>query len=282
MVCFFHQQVILLKEKTIMLDGHKIRYLESERVVLPSDKHMLFIHGLGSSADRWMDIPDALSRYFHTIAVDLIGFGGSDKPITINYTVKKLQEFIVDFIAHIGIDDGKTSLIGHSLGGYIAAEVAIENSKKGLIEKLVLVDSSGMLEKPTPLLQQYLDAAINTSYDKVKSVFEQLVAQRWRIIPILIDYFIMRINLPGARYAFGSAYHNSTTTQIGLERLKLIEAMPVLIIWGKNDNLIPVEHLKLFKKVLEDAHLEIIEDAGHAPFSEKPAIVSEILHAFLS
>lgn len=272
-----------MQEKSVILyGGIKVRYLESEKIPLVSDKHILFIHGLGSSADGWMDIPDALSRYFHTVAVDIIGFGGSDKPISIDYTVKKLQHFIVDFTTNIGIDDGKTSLVGHSLGGYIAAEVAIENTKRDLIERLVLIDSSGMLEKATPLLEQYLDSAINTSYDKVKSVFEQLVAQSWRVIPALIDSFMKRMDLPGARHAFESAFYNSTTTQIGLERLKLIEAIPTLIIWGKKDNLIPTEHSKLFKEVLKNADLEIIEDAGHAPFSEKPAIVCEILHTFFS
>ena len=51
-------------------------------------RHLLFIHGLGSSSIAWRDIPDALSENFHTIAVDLIGFGGSDKPKTADYTIK--------------------------------------------------------------------------------------------------------------------------------------------------------------------------------------------------
>jgi pimeloyl-ACP methyl ester carboxylesterase len=58
----------------------KIRYLESDNGNVEKQQRLLFIHGLGSSADRWLDIPDALSLYFHTIAIDLPGFGGSDKP----------------------------------------------------------------------------------------------------------------------------------------------------------------------------------------------------------
>ena len=71
-----------------------------------------------------------------------------------------------------------------------------------------------------------------------------------------------------------------TNTQIGLHRLKGIQDVPTLIIWGKNDNLIPVEHSKLFEQTINNSLLEIIEDAGHAPYAEKPAIVSEILHEF--
>ena len=58
----------------------------------------MFIHGLGSSSLAWRDIPDALSKYFHTITVDLLGFGLSDKPDTADYTIKGFSKFIVDFL----------------------------------------------------------------------------------------------------------------------------------------------------------------------------------------
>jgi pimeloyl-ACP methyl ester carboxylesterase len=170
--------------------------------------------------------------------------------------------------------------VGHSLGGYIAVEFAINNI--ALIEKLVLLDSSGFLKGPTPLLEQYLNAAKHPSYDNVRSVFERLVAQPWRVLPALINTFIARINLPGAKYSFQSAYQNSTTTQIDLSRLKSIEDIPTLMIWGEKDNLIPIEHSEPFKQVFKNSRLEMIEDAGHAPFTEKPAVICELLHSFLS
>jgi pimeloyl-ACP methyl ester carboxylesterase len=165
-----------MEDKTIELNNNiQIRYLES-KANNTSDRHILFIHGLGSSADRWLDIPDALSKYYHTIAVDLIGFGESDKPEDIDYTIEKFAEFILEFINKKGLisDNKKITLIGHSLGGYIAVEFAIRNIE--LIEKLVLIDSSGFLKGPTPLLEQYLYAAKYTSYDNVRNVFEQLVS----------------------------------------------------------------------------------------------------------
>lgn len=272
-----------MEDKSILLNNNiKMRYLESKQGVRISDRHILFIHGLGSSADRWLDIPDAISMYYHTIAVDLIGFGGSDKPTDVNYTIEQFSEFILEFIEKIGLsgDGRKITLIGHSLGGYIAVDFAIRN--KGLIEKLVLLDSSGFLKGPTPLLEQYLNAAKYPSYDSVRNVFEQMVAQPWKVLPIIINIFITRINSPGAKYPFESAYQNSTTTQIDLSRLKSIEDIPTLIIWGKSDNLIPIEYSEPFKQVFKNYRVEMIEDAGHAPFVEKPAIICEILHSFLS
>ena len=272
-----------MEDKSILLNNNiKMRYLESKQGVRISDRHILFIHGLGSSAERWLDIPDAISMYYHTIAVDLIGFGGSDKPKDVNYTIEQFSEFILEFIEKIGLsgDDRKITLVGHSLGGYIAVDFAIRN--KGLIEKVVLLDSSGFLKGPTPLLEQYLNAAKYPSYDSVRNVFEQMVAQPWKVLPVIINIFISRINSLGAKYPFESAYHNSTTTQIDLSRLKSIEDIPTLIIWGKSDNLIPIEYSEPFKQVFKNYRVELIEDAGHAPFVEKPAIICEILHSFLS
>ena len=257
--------------------GLKIRYLESGK---GNKKNILFIHGLGSSADRWLDIPDALSLDFHTIALDLPGFGGSDIPATMDYTIETFREFIVGFINEVLMNDAKTSIVGHSLGGYIAAEVTIENKQR--VERLVLIDSSGMLKKPTPLLEQYLKVAMNPSRDAVKKVFEQMVAVPTRIPSKLVEGFISRINLPNAKYAFKSTLANSTNTQIGLRRLKLISDIPTLILWGIEDRVIPLEHSRLFKEAIKDSQIMIIQDAGHTPFAEKPALVCEILRKFLT
>ena len=259
------------------LDGLKIRYRESGK---EKDRHILFIHGLGSSSDRWLGIPDALSENFHTIALDLPGFGESSKPVTMNYTIQNFRENIVDFINKLGINDGKTSIVGHSLGGYIAAEVTIEN--KNLVERLVLIDSSGMLKKPTPLLEEYLQVAMDPTADKVRKVFEQMVADPARIPSKLVDGFIARINSPNAKYAFKSTLQNSANTQIGLERLELIEDIPTLIIWGIKDKVIPTNHSEFFKEAIKNSRIEIIQDAGHAPFAEKPDQVCEILRNFLT
>ena len=266
------------------IGDHKIRYFESK--VKDKEKNVLFIHGLGSSSERWLDIPEALSRYFHTIAVDLIGFGESDKPQNLSYSIETLKKFILDFITAVHLDDKKISLIGHSLGGYIALETALSLAETGdkneLIEKLVLIDSSGLLKAPTPLLEQYLDAAMNPTHTKVKDVFEKMAAHPWRLLPVIVDIFINRINVPGAKYAFESAYRNSTTTQIELSRFKIIQDIPTLIIWGSEDKLIPVDHSQIFNGCFNNVQLEIIQDTGHAPFAEKPAIVCELLHTFMA
>lgn len=277
-----------------MLNGFQIRYLKSEKYRSSKKKKILFIHGLGSSSDRWGDIPDALSRYFYPIvAVDLLGFGSSDKPVTLEYTIENFSKFITDVIAckriwkndsidsdGEGDDNYKTTIIGHSLGGYIAAKAAIDD--QDLIEKLVLIDSSGMLNEPTPILEQYLNAALNPSFENVKSVFEKMLGNPTLLNSTLIDAFIKRIKLTGAKHAFESAFENSTKKHIEMSELQSIDNIPVLIIWGAIDNVIPVAHSKQFKEVFKNSNLQIIENTGHAPFSEKPSIVFDMIRTFLT
>jgi len=165
-------------------------------------------------------------------------------------------------------------LIGHSLGGYIATQIAIEHKEK--IKKLVLVDFSGLLESPTPLLNDYYAAAMEinpiTRYEKIKTVFEDLYASPSRLRPIAVNLFEHVIEKKGARQAFGSSFKNSTTTQINPEGFRVIQDIQCLILWGEKDNLIPVRYCDKFRERLPKAKYEIINDAGHAPFVEKPAL----------
>ena len=270
----------------------KIRYLESDNDSVANQQHILFIHGLGSSADRWLDIPDALSLYFHTIAIDLPGFGGSDKPSDMDYTIEEFSHLLTQFIRKIGItatNDGgennnRTSLVGHSLGGYIASKIAADVNNRRFLDKLVLIDSSGNLQKPTPILEQYLDAAMTPSKEKVRKVFEQMVANPLVISDALVQGFIDRMNKPNAKYAFEASIRNSANTQIGIKTLNKIgkKGIPTLILWGKEDKVIPTQHSQIFNQAIKDSKVRIIPGTGHAPFSEKPAVVCEYLHGFLA
>jgi pimeloyl-ACP methyl ester carboxylesterase len=284
-----------MQERFLNLQYNKheltIRYLESDNNDVDKQKRILFIHGLGSSAERWLDIPDALSLYFHTLAIDLPGFGGSDKPSDMNYTIDAFSNIVRQFIDRFGItgqdsDNNRIrtiTLVGHSLGGYIASKIAAADNSS-FLDKLLLIDSSGNLGKPTSLLQQYLDAAMNPSKEKVRRVFEQMVANPLLISDVLVQGFIDRINKPNSKYAFESSLRNSASTQIGIKNLNKIgeKGIPTLIIWGMHDNVIPTQHSQIFRKAIKDSTVAIIPQTGHAPFAEKPALVCEYLHKFLA
>jgi pimeloyl-ACP methyl ester carboxylesterase len=267
--------------KIIKVNGYNILYSESKNTNL---KHVLFIHGLGASLLGWRDIPDALSEHFHTISVDLLGFGGSDKPETTDYTIKGFSKFIMDFLEAIGLINEKICIVGHSLGGYIALQFAIEN--KSLVEKLVLVDPSGKLSAPTQLLSSYREAANEPNpvfkYDKLKRVFENMYALSSSLLPMVVGVFLDTIEKPYALRAFNSAFDDSTGKEIGSDELKKIN-VPCLILWGEYDNLIPLkEYAMKFLNDLSNVKLEVIPESGHAPFVEKTSLVYQRIHRFLT
>ena len=271
------------KYKVANVNGHKIFYSESKNK--EKKKHVLFIHGIGASLVGWRDIPDALSEHFHTISIDLIGFGASEKPTTVDYSIKGFSKFIFDFLQAINVKDEKVCIVGHSLGGYIALQFAFEN--KDLVEKLVLVDPSGKLDGPTPLLSSYRDAANELNpilkYEKLKKVFEGMYSLSSALLPMVVGIFLDTIEKPGALYAFNYAFDDSTGKGIGSDQLKIIEDIPCLIIWGANDNWIsPKEYAEKFLCDLPNSRLEIIPDSGHAPFIEKTAIIYERIRTFLT
>jgi pimeloyl-ACP methyl ester carboxylesterase len=270
------------KYKVANVNGHNIFYSESNN---KEKKRVLFIHGIGASLVGWRDIPDALSEHFHTISVDLIGFGGSEKPNTADYSIKGFSKFIFDFLQAIDVKDEKICIVGHSLGGYIALQFATEN--KDLVEKLVLVDPSGKLDGPTPLLSAYRDAANEPipilKYEKLKKAFESMYSLSSALLPIVVGIFLDTIEKPGALSAFNYAFDDSTAKGIESDRLNIIEDVPCLILWGANDNWISSkEYAEKFLQDLPNASLEIIPDAGHAPFIEKTAIVYERIRTFLT
>jgi 2-hydroxy-6-oxonona-2,4-dienedioate hydrolase len=241
---------------------------------------ILFIHGLGSSADRWLDIPDALSLAgFRTFAIDLPGFGVNQARTEIEYSVDYLADMTLGFIHSLGMRPEKTTLVGHSLGGFIAARLA----SKHVAHRLVLIDSSGLLERATPLLESYFAAAMNPSADSVREVFEQMVADPIRIPDALVQGFIYGILQPNAKHAFSTAYKSSTSTQLTRSELKSLEEIgnSILIIWGEKDRLIPHEYFIRFARHLPLATTAQVADAGHAPFAEKPALLFELISSFV-
>ncbi len=104
-----------------------------------------------------------------------------------------------------------------------------------------------------------------------------MLADHTRFNPIKVDMFVRTIGEQGAKHAFQSAYKNSTTITLDLEKLEQIKDIPCLIIWRKKDAVIPSDHAHKFKDILKikDKYAYMIEDAGHSPHAEKPAIVYE-------
>jgi 2-hydroxy-6-oxonona-2,4-dienedioate hydrolase len=261
----------LISEEYVKVGENKIRYLNGGS----SSGNIVLIHGLGGFAERWATVMPILSKKYRVIAPDLPGYGYSDKP-SIDYTPEFFSKFIFDFLD--GLDIRKTCMIGTSLGGQIVAECAITQSKT--IEKIVLASPAGIMKSSTPTLDAYSMAALYPSYDTVKTAYEMMTGSK-NVTTESIEGFIKRMTQPNAKMAFMSTLLALKNSSPITDRLPNITA-PTLVIWGKNDTMIPVKYANDFASSIKNCQLEIMENCGHTPHIEEPVKFSQIILNFLN
>ena len=255
----------------ILIDGLKIRIFERG-----SGNPVIFLHGLGGSIESWTNNLDSLSARQRVIALDLPGFGQSSKP-RLKYTVPFYRDFLLEFIKQLGL--ARVSIVGSSLGGHIACELAV--AKPSLIEKLVLVSPAGALPrsfKASPALRRYIKVTSAHSIEEVKRALYAVDKK-----PVDESYarvVFERFSDPDAKEAFLSALGGSASAPRLQGRLHKIQA-PTLLIWGKEDIMIPVKFVEPFVR-MKNCRVVILEHCGHRPHSERPTIFNQMVASFLA
>ena len=250
---------------------------------------VVLLHGLADSLLSWYCNFDFLGDAgYRVIAPDLPGFGESDKPSHLEYDPGSAADFIYDFCEKLGIE--KLSLVGNSDGGLIAGLFALEHPAD--VEKLVLVDSGGFGRKvfrllrviSVPVLGDFIfQPKLNSMMDLSKRLFYKPPAVLEDLLPEMDRLKL----LPGARMATLKSIRSSINL-LGLrlqwhilDRLNLSD-VPLLVVWGANDVIIPVSHAKIASQELPRCNVQAIPECGHWPQMEKPSVFNPIVTQFLS
>jgi pimeloyl-ACP methyl ester carboxylesterase len=252
---------------------HNIRYLESGN----SGRIIILLHGLGASAERWLPIMPYLAERYRVIAPDIVGFGLSEKP-TVDYTVEFFSKFLGEFINHISVEN-PINIMGSSLGGRIAIEYAIQNAQN--IEKMILVAPAGINEEPTEALHSYIQAALHPTIDDAKKAFLMMAGNNRVIEQDVISDFVNRMLLPNSRLSFMSSLLGLKKSTLTQERLGKI-SNPTLVLWGKDDRVIPIKNATRFYTSIKNSKHEEMEKCGHTPFVDEPELFSKLVMQFLS
>ena len=256
-------------EKTVQVFGQKIVYYEAGQ-----GSNVILIHGLGADASSWMMNISALSEKHHVLALDQIGFGQSSKPL-VDYKIGTFVDFLQEFMRVLSIP--KASLVGNSLGGWIAADFAARHPE--MVEKLILVDAAGVKQEgevkiPIDLNPSTLEGTRRVleyiAYDH-RWVNDQLVRQVFEKRLRNSDGYTIERVLAGA----------FTGNQFLDDKLGFIHA-PTLIVWGQNDGLTPLSMGERFQKGIPGAKLVVFDQCGHIPQMEKPVEFNRTLIEFLS
>jgi 2-hydroxy-6-oxonona-2,4-dienedioate hydrolase len=255
----------------LTIDNVLTRYLDKNQKGFP----VVFIHGLGGSIESWTNNVEFLSNTFRIIALDLPGFGLSDKP-KVSYTINFYVNFLEKFIKKLRISH--FFLIGSSLGGHIAVEYTLRNRKK--VDKLVLISPAGSLPKSfkgTPALKRFIKIvkakSSNDIYRILSSIDHSIVDHSYANI------VYKRLSLPGAKDAFISALKGSANAPRYNNKLEKIHTN-MLLIWGKEDNMIPLKYVRPFMNH-GNSRIIIIENCGHRPHVENPKLFNKMVSDFL-
>jgi pimeloyl-ACP methyl ester carboxylesterase len=230
---------------------------------------ILMIHGfLGSSYD-FIDVMNQLKDRYHVIAVDMIGFGLSEKPINFDYAKQNQAEGLVKFLDTLEIEE--VTIMAHSMGGEVSIHLA--HDFPDYVKEMILIGSGGYVEEnPNPLMPANLPMVV---YDYVVrnyyiqrtfflSAYAQDEIDTGRITYHDFDemYYVNK-TIPGNILQAFTRDNDSGSTN---EKLAHI-LQPTLLIWGEFDSFIPLATgIKLQLAMADVAQLVVMEDAGHLPF----------------
>ena len=238
---------------------------------------VILLHGVGCSVEFWERNIAALAREHRVFAVDIVGFGRTDKPEVV-YTFELMADFVLDFMNTMDID--KASLVGNSMGGAISLTVAAQAPER--VKKIVLVDPVGLGRGQSPVMRLMTLPVIGNVLTKPgrQGVVRQM--QLCLYDPSQAsDDFIDRVTaigtLPGNQRSFLSLLRetaNIAGVKGGLVAsfsalLKKIK-IPILLIWGREDRILPVAEGEAAVEGMADVRLHVMDRAGHLPQIDKP------------
>ena len=252
---------------------------------------LLLIHGIGDSSDTWRPVVEQLAEHHTVIAPDLLGHGRSEKPRA-DYTIAGFANGMRDLLSILEVE--RVTVVGHSLGGGVAAQFAYQFPER--CERLVLVGSGGIGRTVSPLLRvaavpgiealmpllglppvrvasrigaallRLLDSPLGRDAEEILAVFDALP-----------DTEARRAILCTLRS--GVDWQGQVITM--LDRAYLAEGVPTLIVWGRHDAIIPLGHGRLAHAAIPGSVLEIFDEAGHFPHHTDPARFVRLVHEFV-
>jgi pimeloyl-ACP methyl ester carboxylesterase len=263
----------------IEIDGMNVHYRdegEGQAIVL--------LHGTGASLHTWDKWTNELKKTFRVIRLDLPAYGLTGPHPEKKYSLSDYSSFLNSFVESLDIDN--FILSGNSLGGAIAWYYASEYPNK--VELLSLLDPGGLYnkEKQSPLVFRLARApGINkilryvTPRFFIKNTLKEVYFDKTKLTDKKIDTYRDLILRENNRESFINRSNSEPVDYTS--RLKLITC-PTQIIWGNEDEWIPVENAKFFSKSIQNTRVDIMQETGHLPMEERPYESLELLLNFIN
>ncbi len=250
---------------------------------------IVLLHGIGRSLEDW-SASASLAERFRVYAPDLIGFGYTDKPDA-PYSLASLAEFVKDFLVTVG-ETAPVVLIGNSLGGAVAQTFATTYPER--VRSLVLVASAGFGSEVILALRLITlpglgELLLKPSRRSAKGTVESLFYGSGFVTEERIAHTLNLARQAGAARAFLATVRNLGTWRgvraawrDDLSRRLITLDLPMLIVWGEYDEVLPVKHLNAAAKRYPHAQVHLFPNTGHAPQLERAADFNALVLDFLA
>ena len=226
---------------------------------------LLFLHG-ASGAPVILPFMEKLAERFDVLVPEHPGYGQSDEPEWLE-NIHDMAYFYLDFLEQLDLKD--VLLVGNSMGGWIALEIAVRSTAR--IKSMVVVSPAGVKAPGVHPADTFL---MSPEEQARALVYDQKVAEARLAEPVtpeMLDIALKNRHTT-ARLAWEPRFHDPHLPK-WLHRIKV----PVTIVWGAEDRILPVGFAKEFQRLIPGAKLEIISSCGHLPHAEKPDRFVEIV-----
>lgn len=273
--------------REVEIHGNRIAY----RIAGNDGPTLLCIHGITQDSTTWEAVGRRLGSGARVIAIDLPGHGGSDLPLG-DHSLGAYASTCRDLLFALG--ETSATIVGHSLGGGVALQFAYQFPE--LVDRIVLLDSGGLGTEVSPLLR----AAALPGADPVVRLLatrpvHRLLVRGGQGLERLglragadleeVAQGLRNLADPAARHAF----LHTVRAVIGVrgqrvsarDKLYLAEHLPVLLLWGAEDRIIPVRHGHATHEAIPDSRFEALPGVGHFPQLDAPAEVAARIRRFL-
>jgi pimeloyl-ACP methyl ester carboxylesterase len=252
---------------------------------------LLLLHGLGDDHTSWEPVIEQLARRYTVIAPDLLGHGLSAKPRA-DYSVGGYANGMRDLLTVLGID--RVTVVGHSFGGGVAMQFAYQYPER--TERLILVGSGGLGPEVTPLIRlvttpgfEYVMGPLTVPGVRHVGVAAMRALSRTGIKTFRDFDEVAKIYESFQDFDARSAICHVTRAVVDwrgqvvtmADRAYLTEAMPLCVIWGEDDRVVPATHAEIAGTLAPSARVEVLANAGHFPHKDHPERFVRIVNDFM-
>jgi pimeloyl-ACP methyl ester carboxylesterase len=252
---------------------------------------LLLIHGLGCDSSTWLPVMARLARRYTVVAPDLLGHGGSDKPRA-DYTIGGYANAMRDLLTLLGID--RATVVGHSFGGGVAMQFAYQFPER--TERMLMIAPGGLGREVTPLLRMltlpFAETAMRAAtLPPVRPLIRGSLTALGRTgLPHTRDLGeVAKVYTLMCDRGGREAVRRVASTVIDwrgqivrmTDRAYLTALLPVCVIWGSDDDVVPVRHLEVVVAHAPGAQVQVFDGCGHFPHRDRPDRFVRALNRFV-